>query len=125
MHDINTRCLKSPPLCKAAYHQVFNLYCKTDNIFRKSRFVELFWQEVADKVKLGTKIIFRVSFLNILSILHYEFNFWRHEASKNQVRLGPTHSPSKRFTCCIYKSSLVVIGLFKKKKKNTNFTFFT
>ena len=35
--------------------------------------------------------------------------------SKNQFRLSPTHSTSKRYTCCIYKSSLVVIGFNFKK----------
>ena len=43
-------------------------------------------------------------------------NQFHTSAMKNLVWLSLTHSPSKRFTCCIYKSSLVVIGLqlFKK-----------
>ena len=42
--------------------------------------------------------------------LQYHSNLHKNK-SENQVWLSPTHSPSRRFTCCIYKSNLVVIGL--------------
>ena len=47
--------------------------------------------------------------------LQYHSNSHKNN-SKNLVRLSPTHSTSKKFTCCIYKSNLVVIGfqLFTK-----------
>ena len=42
--------------------------------------------------------------------LQYNGNSYKNN-NKHTARLSPTHSLSKRLTCCIYKSSLVVIGL--------------
>ena len=48
--------------------------------------------------------------------LQYHSNSHNNNAN-NYVRLNLTHSPSKRFASCIYKASLIVIGLqlFNKK----------
>ena len=51
--------------------------------------------------------------------LQYHSN-WHEYNSKTYVRLSPTHSPSKRFTCCIYKTSLV--QLFKKIIETLHFS---